>query len=152
MDNNKIKTFFDEIILDKFILNFIPGLILFFVLSRFVGGGMGEGLTVFLIVISVAWVLGILLEMIFFKKAYAARREGKAFSTTESLSLLFGKIGISILIACIFWIDIDSVLYYFKHSSSISGMKIFLIILKFVIFVLAGIFLFMHYLKSKIKE
>ncbi|MFK7748851.1 MAG: hypothetical protein AB8B65_10695 [Kordia sp.] len=152
MDNNKIKAFFDEIILDKFLMNFIPGLILFFVVSRFVGGGMGEGLTVFLIVISFSWILGVLLEMIFFKKAFANRRGEKAYSNTENLNLLFGKIGISILIACIFWIDIQSVINYFEYSGSIKGMQIFMIILKFVVFALAGLYLYMHYLKSKIKE
>lgn len=152
MDNNKIKAFFDEIILDKFILNFIPGLILFFVLSTFIGVSTGQGLTIFLIVTSISWVLGILLEMIFFKKAFTTKREGKAFSTTENLNLLFGKIGISILIACLFWIDIESVLSYFEYSGSMNGTRVFLIILKFVIFVLAGLFLYLHYLKSKIKD
>ncbi|WP_298514425.1 hypothetical protein [uncultured Kordia sp.] len=152
MDNNKINSFFNDILLDKFILNFVPGLILFFVLSTFIGVSTGQGLTIFLIVTSVSWVLGVLLEMIFFKKAFLTKREGKAFTHTENLNLLFGKIGISILIACIFWIDIESVLYYFKHSSSISGMKTFLIILKFVFFALAGLFLYLNYLKSRIKE
>jgi len=152
MDNNKINTFFNEIIFDKFILNFIPGLILFFVLSTFIGISTGQGLTILLIVTSVSWVLGVLLEMIFFKKAFLNKREGKAFTRTENLNLLFGKIGISILIACIFWIDIESVLNYFEYSGRMDGTKVFLIILKFVLFVLGGLFLYLHYLKSRIKD
>jgi hypothetical protein len=151
MDNNTIKAFFNEIILDKFILNFVPGLILFFVLTTFIRIPIGEGLTIFLIISSVSWVLGMLLELTFFRKAYLTRRENKKFTTSESLNLLFGKIGISILIACIFWIDIESIINYFGYGNRGNGKRTFLIVSKFLVFSLGGLFLYLHYLKSRIK-
>jgi hypothetical protein len=147
MDNNTVKAFFNEIILDKFILNFMPGLILFFVLTTFIRIPIGEGLTIFLIVASASWVLGMLLELTFFRKAYLRRRENTVFTKSESLNLLFGKIGISILIACIFWIDIEAIIDYRGDKTS----AIFFVI-KFLAFALGGLFLYLHYLKSRIKE
>jgi hypothetical protein len=147
MNNSTIKVFFNEIILDKFMVNFVPGLILFFVLTTFIRIPMGEGLTIFLIVTSISWVLGMLLEMTFFRKTYLARRENTAFTTSQSLNLLFGKIGISIIIACVLWIDIEAVIEYRGNTTE----AIFLII-RFLVFTLAGLFLYLYYLKSRIKE
>ncbi|MBC8755774.1 hypothetical protein H2O64_13945 [Kordia sp. YSTF-M3] len=147
MNNSTIKAFFNEIILDKFMVNFVPGLILFFVLTTFIRIPMGEGLTIFLIVTSISWVLGILLEMTFFRKTYLTRRENTAFTTSQSLNLLFGKIGISIIIACVLWIDIEAVIEYRGNTAE----AIFLII-RFLVFTLAGLFLYLYYLKSRIKE
>lgn len=147
MDNNTIKAFFNEIILDKFIVNFVPGLILFFVLTTFIRIPIGEGLTTFLIVASASWVLGVFLELSFFKKAYFKRRSNTAFTTSESLNLLFGKIGISILIACLCWIDLESIIEYRGGT-----MQAIFIVIKFLVFVLMGLFLYLDYSKSRKKD
>lgn len=154
MNNEKINAFFNDIVLDKFIINFIPGLILLHVVSSFIGfSAGGTGLAALLIIASVSWVLGILLEMVFFKKVYHARREGKKHSISENINLLFGKLGISILIACVSWINVYEIKLYFDHYRGRGdGAEIFFIIAKFLIVVLIGVFLYLHYLKSRIKD
>lgn len=151
MNTEKINTFFNEIILDKFILNFVPGLILFFVVSSFVEFSISAGLSAFLIITSVSWVLGILLEMIFFRKVYLSRREGKAYNVSETLNLLYGKLGISILITFVSWINIRAILFN-TYNGRVDKSEVFFIIVKFLIVALVGLFLYLYYLKSRIKE
>jgi hypothetical protein len=153
MNNEKINAFFNDIVLNKFILNFVPGLILFFTFSSFVNFSVSDGLLSLLIIVIFSWVLGMLLEMVFFKKVYRTRRTEKENDSTvnDYLNLLYGKLGISILIACLFWIDIQAIMGYFDRSYR-DNTEGFFILAKFLIVVLTGIFLYLHYLKSRIKD
>ncbi|PTX60946.1 hypothetical protein C8N46_105102 [Kordia periserrulae] len=153
MNNEKINAFFNDIVLNKFVLNFVPGLILFFTFSSFVNFSVSDGLLSLLIIVIFSWVLGMLLEMVFFKKVYHTRRTEKEANSNvnEHLNLLYGKLGISILIACLFWIDIEAIMNYFDRSYKDHTEAVFIVI-KFLVVVLTGIFLYLHYLKSRIKD
>lgn len=151
MNNNAIKEFFNELVLDKFLLNFIPGLILFYVLTMFIPITVGEGLTTLLIVASASWVLGLLLELIFFRATYFARREGKKLTTNEQLNLLFGKIGVSTIIACILSIDLVSALRIFDDGIA-EEIAFSNPVVKFLLFGIIGITLYLFYSKNNSTE
>lgn len=148
MNTDKIKEFFNEIILDKFIVNFVPGLILFYTLTLFIKVSIGEGLISFLIVTSSSWVLGIILELIVFRKTYLKRRENTTQPTHEVLKLLYGKIGVSIIIASLFTIDLKWILELFDYRTE-DDMKIIRPIVKLVIFISGGILLYRYYRKNR---
>ncbi len=148
MDNDKIKEFFNDIVLDKFLVNFIPGLILFYTLTLFVSISIGEGLISFLIVTSSSWVLGMILELIVFRKAYLKRRENAIQNTHEVLKLLYGKIGASILIACLFSIDLGWILNLFDYRTE-DELKIIRLLAKFIVFIAGGALLYFYYRKNR---
>jgi len=153
MNNSNINAFFNEIILDKFILNFVPGLILFYAVISFLGLSFDSGLAAFVIFISVSWVLGILLELVFFRKSYRIRREGKPQTVNESLNLLYGKIGMSILIMSVSMINIPAIQLYLELFVDRGvGTEIYFIVFKYLSIILVGLFLYLYYLKSKVKH
>lgn len=143
----KIKDFFDNLVFDKFLLNFIPGLILFYVLTMFIDVSIGEGLTSFLIVASVSWVLGLILELVFFRKSYLKRREENRLTKSDSLNLLFGKIGVSIVIACILWIDLEWLMNLFDNMNE-KLVEMIRLIIKLLLFTIGGILLYIYYRKN----
>ncbi|MGB0870496.1 MAG: hypothetical protein ACPGSD_12935 [Flavobacteriales bacterium] len=164
MNNQKINTFLDEIILDKFIINFIPGLLLVLVSTTQWNIKIGDGITSLLTLTSFSWVLGLILELIFFRESYLKRRDGIIFNNKNKLNLLFGKIGISILISCIFLIDTNWILdvlnirnneeiivngrYQNKALDEANLAKIRQDI-KLIFFVILGVYLFLFYKKRK---
>lgn len=144
MDNKNINDFFKNILLDKFLVNFIPGLILFYALTNVVSIWVGDGLITLLIVVSTAWTLGVLLEMFVFRKAFYARWQGIAVHTSiDSLNLMFAKMGISIVIACLSMIDLELIIENFDHHPEDS-----IVAIKAVLFGAAGIFLAWRYWKQ----
>ena len=90
MNNKNITEFLQDIVLGKFIVNFIPGLILFYVLTMFIDVRTGEGLMSFVIVTSVSWTLGALLEFVFFRKAFFKRwQEGSSSNMDKCSSVIW---------------------------------------------------------------
>ena len=108
MNNKNITEFLQDILLGKFLVNFVPGLILYYVLSAtwFMDIDTGDWLLSFLIVTSISWTLGALEELIFFRKAFLRRWQEGTSNSSDNIVLMAGKIGIALLIACIFWIDL----------------------------------------------
>lgn len=99
MNSTKINQILNEVILDKFLINFIPGLILYFCLHSFVPFTSGNWLTSFFILITVTWFLGLILEFLFFQKTFNRRREVENFVLKNCISLLFAKVAVAILIS-----------------------------------------------------
>ncbi|MEM6686728.1 MAG: hypothetical protein AAF617_13175, partial [Bacteroidota bacterium] len=85
MNNENIKAFFNDLFIDKFLVNFVPGFILLFSMISFLIFPTGDGLPWLFIIAICAWILGLLLELIFYAKTYKKRREGTAFSIDDSL-------------------------------------------------------------------
>lgn len=146
MNNKNITEFFQDIVLGKFIVNFIPGLILFYVLTMFIDVRTGEGLMSFVIVTSVSWTLGALLEFVFFRKAFFKRWLEGSSSNMDNVLLLFGKIGMATLIACIFWIDLKWILNLFESIHE-ENMEIVNVVVKFSLFLIGGGLLYWVYAK-----
>lgn len=146
MNNKNITEFLQDIVLGKFIVNFIPGLILFYVLTMFIDVRTGEGLMSFVIVTSVSWTLGALLEFVFFRKAFFKRWQEGSSSNMDNVLLLFGKIGMATLIACIFWIDLKWILNLFESIQE-ENMEIVNVVVKFSLFLIGGGLLYWVYAK-----
>jgi hypothetical protein len=155
MNNKNIREFFNDLLLDKFLVNFFPGLILFYVLTTFIKFSTGDGLLSLLIIVCTSWILGIFLEMIFYGKTYRDRRTGKVFSITQSLNLLFSKIGLSIIITAIITLvvlliqlDTEEVFeteMFTTYTEKDREIRMFLQILKPSLCILFGIFLYRRY-------
>lgn len=99
MNLSKINQFFNEVLLDKFIINFIPGLILYYCLHSFVPFTSGGWLTSFFLLLTVTWFLGLILEFLFFQKTFIRRRNENVFILKDCLTFLFAKVAVAILIA-----------------------------------------------------
>ena len=148
MSKEKLQQLFNEFILDKFILNFIPGLILFYILRMIIKVSIGDGLSALLIITSFSWVLGLILEAILFRKAYQKRREGGLMSRTETLNLLYAKIGVSVLLACVMSIDLHWFLNLFDHRSE-KELVVIRKVRNFIVFLVLGVFLVSNVFKDQ---
>jgi hypothetical protein len=154
MNNKNINEFFNDLFLDKFLVNFFPGLILFFVLATFVSFPTGDGVLWLFIVAIGAWILGMIVEMIFYRKTYIDRRAGATFTVNESLNLLFSKIGLCIIIATIIYLVFkitQMVIYEDLYSRSLrkeNEVALFFTFIKSLFFVVFGIFLYRRYPKK----
>lgn len=145
MENKQINDFFKDIILGKFLVNFVPGFILYCVISNLFRLRFGPGITELLVVISFSWVLGLILEIVGFRSTFFSRRQNQQ---EESLIyLLLGKTGIAILIACIFWIDLSWLLEFLEESNDFE-MKHAKILFKFLLVATGGFLLFRMYKKN----
>ncbi|MNU90311.1 hypothetical protein D3C71_801750 [compost metagenome] len=147
MDNKKTSEFLNDIILGKFLVNFIPGLIIFYVLTVFIDVKTGDGLISFLIVTTVSWMLGVLLELVFFRKIFYRRWQGEVSTSIDKINLLIGKTGVSIIIACVFCIDLDPILNTYNGWNN-NIVKFIITFIKLLIFCIGGILLYRHYIKQ----
>ncbi len=142
MNSTKINQILNEIILDKFILNFLPGLILYYSLTSFITFSTGNGLISMIIVVSVSWFLGLLEEFLFFKRIFLKRREQFEFNLKLSLGSLFGEVGLSILITIVYsichflYIDLSENTSKYKESQSalIAYIVVFGLLSSYLIF------------------
>lgn len=142
MDHKKLNDFLDEFIVGKFLVNFVPGLILFYALTSFINISVGgDGLTAFVIVVSISWVLGVLIELIFFRKSFYNKANEVVFSRIQNIYLLFGKLGICMVIGCLICIDAD--------WDPEDNHRDLLNILKLVFFGIVGILLYLVYWKHR---
>lgn len=150
MEKEKLNYFLNNVILDKFLLNFIPGVILVYKLALFLGFPIREGMLSFLVVTSFSWILGMILELVFFNEKYQMRIKGVSLSLAERLKLLYGKIGISIIIVCVlFMIDLEWILNVFDKRNSQEMIVIYAII-KLVFFFGSGVLLYKYSFKEKV--
>ncbi len=146
MNNKNINEFLKDTILDKFLVNFVPGLILYYVIAFSLNIGVGDGLISLVIITSVSWTLGMLLEMVLFRRAFN-RRKLEGAQSVDSLHLLFGKMGVSILIACLFSIDLEW-LHDLADNNEREDMAEAKIFIKLVLFCTGGILLYLIYRKQ----
>ncbi|KAB8154094.1 hypothetical protein EZY14_006565 [Kordia sp. TARA_039_SRF] len=157
MNNEKINAFFNDIFIDKFLVSFVPGLILFYTLYPFISFSTGDGLLALWLIIIISWILGLLLEMIFYGKTYKNRRAGTVFTIDKSLRLLFSKIGLSIIIAVIISIFMTELLQQIANNKLESRMqtdffdiketelRIVLMFIKAFTFMAIGLYLYLRY-------
>ncbi|AXG67920.1 hypothetical protein KORDIASMS9_00102 [Kordia sp. SMS9] len=156
MNNEKINAFFNDIFIDKFLVNFVPGLILFYALYSFISFSTGDGLLSLLIITIISWILGLLLEMVFYGKTYKNRRVGIAFTIDDSLRLLFSKIGLSIIIAVFISIFMPEILQqitkteirpfetsFFERKEA--DLRIVFMFIKGFAFIAVGMYLYLRY-------
>lgn len=144
MEINKLKTFFNEIILDRFLMNFFPGLILYFLLTILIDFTAGEGIISAIIVSSTSWILGLIVELCFFRKEYSKRREASAFKIKETINLFLGKIGLSIVLTCVIIVLISTISINLKLID-VFNLKYFTTIFKLLCFGGSGIALYFFY-------
>lgn len=148
MESEKINNFFNDVILGKFLLNFILGIILFYKLAITLGFPIREGVLSLLVVTSFSWILGMIIELVFFNKQYLKRRKGTQLSLDKRLKLLYGKTGISIIIVCVlFMIDLEWILNIFDKRNS-QEMIIIYSIIKLVLFFGSGVLLYKYSFKN----
>ena len=147
MDTKKLTELLEEHVLGKFLVNFIPGLLLFYIVSSAVGLHIEEGLVSLLILTTASWTLGIILEIAFFRGVFFSSRKGKTPGPVDSITLLLGKTGIAVLITCIYWIDLEWFLNIFDNQSE-KEIYFISIGIKFTLFCLGGIFLYRFYVKQ----
>lgn len=147
MNQNKINQLFNELVLDKFLMNFIPGLILYFCLHSFVPFTTGNWLTSFLILITVTWFLGFTLEFLFFQKTFNRRREVENFVLKESISLLFAKVAVAILISIVYSIS-HYVYADIPHYDRNQVNNFMNLIIESVFFGLLAVYFLYYYWKS----
>ena len=101
MEKNKISEVVTDLLFDKLLLNFAPGIILYYAIKSLQPFSEGEGLTSLIIIIASAWVLGALVETLFFQKSSIKRRESSSFGMAHKLNLMLGKIATAILVASV---------------------------------------------------
>lgn len=144
MNNKAITEIVKDLLFSRFLVNFIPGLILFYVCINLLSVSTGEGISSFLILTSVSWTLGVLLEFVFFKKAFFSRWGNGNPEMIDNLLLLFGKTGVAILISCISRIDLKWILDVFDRRNE-EEMLLINSIVKYVLFCIAGVVLYRLY-------
>ncbi|MCI4669051.1 MAG: hypothetical protein MRZ79_13030 [Bacteroidia bacterium] len=93
--------FINEYLMKGFILNFVPGIILFLGMMRLVLIATRDGFTSFVVVISSAWTLGLIQEILFFNKYYQRRGENTPGVKNFNHYLLLAKTGSAIIISYI---------------------------------------------------
>ncbi|WP_299833512.1 hypothetical protein [uncultured Tenacibaculum sp.] len=103
MNKENLNYLTDNVFLQQFLINFIPGLPLFYALKTILNVSTGDGFTAFLIVITVSWVLGLILEILLFNKQYKMRFDQENnISKTQLHYLLITKFSIALLIGLLF--------------------------------------------------
>jgi len=100
MQDSKAKAIIQTVILNQFLIHFIPGLILFYQINQYLNITTGEGMLSLLIIASMSWVLGLIFESICFAKQFKKRLSDTEMSYQWSISLLLGKVGLVL----IFWV------------------------------------------------
>ena len=98
MDKEKISYLTDEVLMKKFLLNFVPGLPLYFALDNIIGLPSFEGLSAFMMVITVAWTLGLCFEILLFNTYYKTKTN---LTNENSHYLLISKFSLAICFAFI---------------------------------------------------
>jgi hypothetical protein len=140
-----------DFIFSQFLVNFVPGLILFYVCIDLLNVSTGEGITSFLILTTVSWTLGALLEFMFFRKVFFLRWSEGSPEMKDNMLLLFGKTGVAILIACVFRMDLKWILDIFDRRNE-EEMLLINSIVKVVLFCIAGILLYRIYVVHSRKK
>lgn len=70
MKDNNFSELLNRYFLERFLLQFVPGITLYIGLYPLIKISSGEGMISVLIVGSLSWGLGLLLEILLFNKAY----------------------------------------------------------------------------------
>jgi len=97
--DKKVEQFIKSDFSNNFLINFIPGLVLILPLLRFLN--IGDGLISFTILLVSSWLLGILIEKLFFKKVYKSRENPDNITLLNFYELLFGKVGVALILGAI---------------------------------------------------
>lgn len=119
MKENNLIEILSKYFLERFLLQFVPGLILYIGINTITKISSGEGLISVIIVGSLSWGLGLLLEILFFNKVYLERESENGLSRKKIHYLLMDKLGISCLIAAIlaFIISTTNFLEYWEYKT-----------------------------------
>ncbi|WP_299712770.1 hypothetical protein [uncultured Tenacibaculum sp.] len=100
MNKENLNYLTDNVLLQQFLINFIPGLPLFYALKTILNVSTGDGFTAFLIVIAVSWVLGLILEILLFNKQHKMRFDQENnINKTQLHYLLIVKFAIGIVLS-----------------------------------------------------
>lgn len=99
MNKENLNYLTDNVFLQQFLINFIPGFPLFFIIKQTVLFSIDGNLTSFLVVSSFSWILGLILEIVLFNRHYKKRfEEGYTFQKKQFHYLLITKLSIAIVI------------------------------------------------------
>ena len=140
MKENNISSLFNTYILQRFLLHFVPGIILYVGLYPLIKISSGEGLISLVIVGSLSWGLGLLLEILLFNSAYNQRESDSGLTRKKVHYLLLAKLGISCSIAgaLAFVASTTNFLEYWEYKSDVQMAESFI---KRIILIIVGILL-----------
>jgi hypothetical protein len=146
MDKATVFEQFSKSLLDKFIIHFVPGVIIYFGVFRLIDFRLHQGLLSFVIVACFSWVLGLVLEIIFFKKSYQLRVDNQLNSAKPIHHLLVSKVGLAILFAVLVNAFL-SILDILPEPRDFHPSLILVLAIKTVVFGGLGLFLFLFFRK-----
>ncbi|MCH2033810.1 MAG: hypothetical protein MK202_09845 [Tenacibaculum sp.] len=98
MNKEKITYITEQILMKNFLLNFVPGLPLYFEFSSLIDFSSFEGIASLIILITISWTLGLCFEILLFDNYYKTKVQ---LSNENSHYLLIAKFSLAICFAFI---------------------------------------------------
>lgn len=128
MKDNNLSELLNKFFLERFLLQFVPGIILYIGFYPLIKISSEEALISFIIVGSLSWGLGLLLEIVFFNQVYKQRESESGLSRKKVHYLLFAKLGISCAIAGIlaFIASTTNFLEYWEYKTDAQMVESFI--------------------------
>lgn len=125
----------------NFLVSFVPGLILYYGLTSIIKFSVGDIIISTIIIISISWSFGEVLELFFFKNSISTRKKSEK-NYINNLELMINKIGIAISITSLI-ILISSIINHFNpaHERKEFDYLFFITSIKMAVFFSLGILL-----------
>lgn len=136
MNLEKLEQFFEKVFLTKFLINFVPGFIMYHGISYLTNLTAGTGVFSAFFIICISWTLGVFLQLVFFDSKPPTEDN---LSKEKVLKLLIGKLSIATLFTLVI------IFFSYVSQKNISEHVISRIILASILFLLlsvVGIFIY----------
>lgn len=102
MNKERLDLLTKDYLLKLFLINFVPGMILYFGITKLISISTGDGFLSLIIICSFAWTLGLVQEMVFFNSHYKTKKTlAIELGTDFQYHLLIAKVGSALVIACL---------------------------------------------------
>lgn len=138
---------FSKLVLNRFLIHFVPGIVLYFGLRDIIHLHLDRGLLEFIVVCSFSWTLGLILEIIFFKKIYKLKNDTEPVPNRTNHYLLISKVGLAIVMIVGANILLGA-LEILQFSKDLHPRLVILLAIKTVVFGGFGLFLFLFFKKT----